>query len=258
MLILFSTFCLLRNYIIIQSQLDDVFREQHHIMQQDHFKQRMDELQKFEDKKKAKTLQIQQRDETPPHVAKSLKTDKGFGSDISDLKSPDSSDPHIKLMEALSQSIANLQNQVMHLAAQQTQASPINDQSTAPSLKSADCPEINSTSTRLKPTSNRHIRRQEHWRLRLENKRKPKRDTPTTSAAATATPAINQHWQFSGVNSIESVSEQSPLSSAQWQNHLHSSATNAFISKHSVMEYFLMDKLRESSLREFEMFLKSH
>lgn len=110
-------------------------------------------------------------------------------------------------------------------------------------------------STRLKPIISRKLRRQEHWRNRVSmsvfspaSSEKPTNFTPPTSYE-------NQQC-LQTISSASSVIG-NEFKRAEWQTP-STMVVNNFISKSSVMEFYLKEKLRESGLREFEMFLKSN
>ena len=116
-------------------------------------------------------------------------------------------------------------------------------------------------SSRLKPLS-RKLRRQEHWKRRLLLSKSLSPSVAEANSSTNVTPIAITQQQYANarsvnVNDLLRYTPTDTVSSKQWCQST-SVATNNLISKHAVMEFYLKEKLRESSLREFEMFLKTN
>ena len=112
-------------------------------------------------------------------------------------------------------------------------------------------------STRLKPIINRKLRRQEHWRNRLSMSMFSPASSQKSTNFITPTSHGNQQCLQTSSSSVSSsvIGSESKCAEGQTPSIM---AANNFINKASVMEFYLKEKLRESGLREFEMFLKSN
>jgi len=111
-------------------------------------------------------------------------------------------------------------------------------------------------STRLKPIINRKLRRQEHWRNRLSMSTfSPASSQKSTNFITPTSHGNQQCLQTSSSVSSSVIGSESKCAEGQTPSIM---AANNFINKASVMEFYLKEKLRESGLREFEMFLKSN